>query len=120
MVWNNQGGSANDIHQDFDLTDFNEEDMQGSWELWIKDTAGSDTGTLTGWSLAVTTSECNPYTGLPGDVNSDGVVTALDLSLLANYLAGNVEANQLQLSRADLDGSGTVNAVDLLQLQRSL
>ena len=44
VVWNNQGGSADNIHQDFDLADFNAENMQGSWELWVKDMASSGYG----------------------------------------------------------------------------
>jgi carboxypeptidase D len=120
VVWDRQGGSADNIHQDFDLTDFNTENMQGSWELWIKDLAGSDIGTLTGWSLLVTTSECNPYPGMTGDLNDDGAITAQDLSLLAHYLAGDLDGAQLLLSRADMDHNGALNAVDLCLLLRSL
>ncbi len=119
-VWNHQGGSADNIHQDFDLTDFDGENMQGSWELWITDTASQDAGTLDAWSLLVTTSECNPYSGLTGDLNNDGAVTAQDLSLLAHYLAGNLDAAQLMLSRADMNHDGALNAVDMCLLLRSL
>lgn len=116
VVWNREGGSADNIHQDFDLAEFNGENMQGSWELWVKDNASIDTGTLTGWSLTVTTSECNPYSGLTGDLNNDGAVDTQDLSLLTHYLAGNLDSIQLLLSRADMNHDGALNAFDVCLL----
>jgi hypothetical protein len=50
----------------------------------------------------------------PGDLNEDGLVDATDLSLLANYLAGNdVPAFTAPTSRADLNEDTHIDAVDL-------
>jgi hypothetical protein len=50
-----------------------------------------------------------PNPNLPGDLNNDNVVNALDLSiLLGNYGTAN--------SAADINGDGTVNALDLSAL----
>ena len=51
-----------------------------------------------------------------GDVNRDGVVTILDLILIARQLGQRVSAN----SPADLNGDGSVSILDLILAARSL
>jgi hypothetical protein len=55
--------------------------------------------------------------GLPGDLNQDGVLDALDVALLAGYLAGNVAAGEgaftAPADMADVDGDGVTDATDL-------
>lgn len=56
-----------------------------------------------------------------GDLDGDGLVTALDLALLAGYLADNpVPEFTAGRDRADLDGDGRVTVVDLVMLFVSL
>lgn len=120
VVWNNQGGSADNIHQDFTLAAFDGENMQGSWELWVKDTGPSDIGTLNSWEIHPTTASCAVYTGLLGDANDNGSVNAQDALVLANYLAGNIAGGGLNLQKADLDGNTVVNVLDVCLLLNSL
>jgi len=52
-----------------------------------------------------------------GDLDEDGLVTAVDLALLAHYLADNpVPAFTAGIDRADLNGDGLVTVVDLVLL----
>ncbi len=51
-----------------------------------------------------------------GDVNRDGIVTILDLILIARQLGQRVSAN----SPADLNGDGSVSILDLILAARSL
>ena len=59
---------------------------------------------------------------LIGDLNDDGVVNALDLTLLERYIAGLDVNTPLSpeefLRRADVNGDGVVNALDLTALER--
>lgn len=54
-------------------------------------------------------------TAVPGDVNADGSVDAVDLSSLQNHLAGNTVPG-LVIANADCNGDGVVNAADLTTL----
>ncbi len=47
-----------------------------------------------------------------GDVNCDGVVTAVDARLVLQYVAGLVEDYELNMYYADVNGDGYVTAVD--------
>ncbi len=51
-----------------------------------------------------------------GDVNMDGNVNLLDVPTLAGYLAGTVSANEIDLTAADVDGSGQISLADLTSL----
>lgn len=54
-----------------------------------------------------------------GDVNNDGSITSYDASLVLQYLAGNLEADELVLGAADVSGDGVVTSYDVsLILQR--
>ena len=50
-------------------------------------------------------------------MNSDGLLDASDLVLLANYLAGNIAILSLA---GDLNGDGEINAADLVLLANIL
>lgn len=57
--------------------------------------------------------------GLLGDVNTDGVVTAADLTLLARHVAKiEVITDPVALLNADVTGDGSVSAEDLTKLAR--
>jgi len=57
----------------------------------------------------------SPSTILPGDLNADGGVNALDLQLEVNVILG-TETNSTIRARADLNGDGSANALDLQRL----
>jgi serine protease len=50
---NKQGGSDDDIVKRFTSAAFNGEVATGDWTLNVEDTAGSDVGTINGWSLTL-------------------------------------------------------------------
>lgn len=113
-VWNKQGGSADNINQDFTITAFEGQALNGTWELSVVDSAAGDTGTLTGWSLTSQIPACSPFSGgTAGDVNGDGTVNASDLVLLAQYLAGMFRDADITMANADLNGVDGVDVVDL-------
>ncbi|MBN2430209.1 MAG: proprotein convertase P-domain-containing protein [Acidobacteria bacterium] len=115
QIWNRQGGSAHNIHQDFPLPAFDGEEMHGTWQLRVEDLGPGDAGTLDNWSLTLPLYQCFVYQGL-GDVNDDGLVDSQDCQLLAAYLGGNVEPSALVLANADLNTNGIVTIVDLVLL----
>ena len=51
--------------------------------------------------------------GLAGDVNCDGAVTMADLSALSAYMLGKAQLTAEGLANADVNGDGSVNAMDL-------
>lgn len=51
---NRTGGSADDLVQNWQLDNFNGEEMQGDWTLTVSDNANLDTGTLNSWQLTLT------------------------------------------------------------------
>lgn len=55
---------------------------------------------------------------LLGDVNDDGVVNALDVALLKNWLAGKGSINNCK--NADLNGDGVINIYDWCLLKNNL
>lgn len=50
------------------------------------------------------------YSDLPGDMNNDGVLNALDASAVQKYIVGMGTAANPEVS--DLNGDNTVNALD--------
>ena len=56
---------------------------------------------------------------IPGDVNGDGEVNALDYEMLRRYIVG-IPVEGFVLEAADLNGDGKVNAVDVVLLIRQL
>lgn len=53
VVWDQAGGSGQDIKQNFVLIDFAETPKAGAWTLRLVDTYGLDTGTLNSWAITV-------------------------------------------------------------------
>jgi subtilisin-like proprotein convertase family protein len=53
----NQGGSSDDLRTSFTVTDFNGQNVQGDWEIFVVDNANADTGTLNSWNLNVVMGE---------------------------------------------------------------
>ena len=48
-----------------------------------------------------------------GDINNDGVVDNLDLTLVADYIMGRL-GKDIDLEKADANGDGVINAADLV------
>ena len=55
VIFDQSGGSADDLKQTFDVTGFADATLSGAWTLKVEDTAAQDTGTLNSWKLEVTT-----------------------------------------------------------------
>jgi hypothetical protein len=55
VVFDGEGGTADDLKQTFTLTDFANGALQGAWTLKVEDTYAQDTGTLNSWKLEVST-----------------------------------------------------------------
>ena len=53
-LWNQEGGSGDDLKKTFRTDAFNGQDGGGDWTLHISDRAARDTGTLNSWTLVVT------------------------------------------------------------------
>ncbi len=57
LLFDRQGGGADDLVETFDVADFNGQELTGEWRLVVVDSAGLDTGTLNAWSLTATVAE---------------------------------------------------------------
>lgn len=55
VLHNRQGGSADDLLTTFSVSDFDGQDIGGTWQLVVKDTARADTGVLNSWALTAVT-----------------------------------------------------------------
>lgn len=53
-----------------------------------------------------------------GDLNLDGTVSVADAVLLTKYLLGQMDLHENQAKNADLNGSKTLNAIDLAMLKQ--
>ena len=54
---------------------------------------------------------------MPGDVDGDGEITALDYLYLKRYILGTF-SGEIVLENADVDGDGRIDATDYLYLKR--
>ncbi len=52
---------------------------------------------------------------LPGDPNGDGIVNALDIVIIVNYIFGGTP-DEFVFDNADINGDGVVNALDLVAI----
>ena len=59
-------------------------------------------------------SPCDFY----GDVNFDGTVTQIDVSLVSQYIAGLEEFNEEQIDRGDVNNNGNINNGDKNQISK--
>ena len=66
-------------------------------------------------NVFATETKADTYT--PGDVNGDGYINALDVTLMRRYIAGGYGVTINTLA-ADVDANGTVNAQDVTNLRR--
>lgn len=79
--------------------------------MWCECNEGTDTSALRyKWYFS-------KINYLPGDVNTDGTINALDVSLLQQYLAGLTTLNNKQMYLADVNQNGSINAIDVSALQ---
>ncbi|MGE0791516.1 MAG: proprotein convertase P-domain-containing protein [Sandaracinaceae bacterium] len=53
VLWDEAGGSADDIHQTVRAAAFDGASLAGEWVLHVSDNAAADVGTLEGWALVV-------------------------------------------------------------------
>lgn len=60
------------------------------------------------------------FTGVPGDIDGDGVVSPADCLLLRKYLADVIEFTIEERRAADCNRDGRVNALDCLEMYRKL
>ena len=114
------GGGEYNVGDSVTLTAVPEEGYRfDRWE--VTGTTGLDlTGTALTFAMpgnAVTAKAYFVPTVLPGDLNGDGSVNALDLIRLKKYLLG--ESVTLCCS-GDLNGDGSVNTLDLIRLKKYL
>ena len=82
--------------------------------------ATNDAGTTAGDDLTFTTTDAN---GVAGDLDGNGAVNVVDLVLLSNILAGNIDvadSTNLRPLNGDLDQSGTLDATDYVLLSQIL
>jgi subtilisin-like proprotein convertase family protein len=95
------GGTANGTRTNFSA--FAGVPLDGIWMLEVWDYATGDTGSIGGWSLAITPA------GTPGDVNGNGCVDDTDL-LAVLFVFGTTGFGMFEDSNQD----GTIDDADLL------
>lgn len=62
----------------------------------------------------------NTTTYLPGDVNGDGKVSALDYMRIKNHIMGTSPLTGDTLARADVNGDGKVSALDYMKIKNHI
>ena len=55
-----------------------------------------------------------------GDINEDGLINITDVVTLVNYIVGNINLNNNQLSLADTNQDGLINVIDIIQLVNTI
>ncbi len=80
---------------------------------WTKN--GSIVSTNPTYSFTVTenASYVANFEGVPGDANGDGMVNALDIVIIVNYIFGETP-EEFFFDNADVNGDGAVNALDIV------
>ena len=58
--------------------------------------------------------------GVEGDVTGDGVFDDEDITYVMDFILGNVELTEEELSATDLNHDGVCNVLDLVKLKRML
>lgn len=104
VLSNRAGGSADDIINSWDLSDFNGEMLAGTWTLFVSDNVGVDTGTLNSWGMVVA--------GV-GDAAPAAPVASFDLSvdgLSVAFTNTSTDANDDIVSYSWSFGDGAVSA----------
>lgn len=57
---------------------------------------------------------------IPGDLNGDGKVNALDVLIMKKSLIGNYTLSDEQKKKADMNGDGKINPIDLLKQKKTI
>ncbi|MBQ8927073.1 MAG: RICIN domain-containing protein [Oscillospiraceae bacterium] len=92
-------------------------DELGLYSVYV--TAYNDAGTCDSQAITVEVAEEKPAP-TPGDLNSDGEVSTIDLVLLQKHMVREQVLTAGQSSLADLNADGRVNVIDLTLLKRML
>ncbi len=56
------------------------------------------------------------FSGLPPDVNADGLWDVLDIVLTINFIMGNSEPNEFEQIAADINNDGVINILDVVTM----
>ena len=115
------GGGAYDLGATVTLTAFPEDGyLFDHWEITGVEGLETVYDTTLQFSMpgaSVTVTAVFVADNLPGDLNGDGVVDALDLVRLKKYLLGE---DVVLCTSGDLNADGAINALDLIRLKKYL
>jgi len=59
-------------------------------------------------------SECVNISGLPGDINQDGIINIIDIVQVISFILDEIEFNNIQLQLADINNDNNINIVDVV------
>ncbi|WP_108944614.1 S8 family serine peptidase [Shewanella halifaxensis] len=145
VLHNREGGNADDIVKNWDLSAFNGEIATGTWSLSVSDNVGADTGTLNSWGLVISgVGEAAPaapvadfsyavdglnvaFTNLSSDVNDDIVSyswdlgdgsVSTDMSPTHVYAAAGVYTVSMQVT--DAEGNTDTASMDVEVFEHSI
>jgi subtilisin-like proprotein convertase family protein len=99
------GGSANDLHREFDINSvpalnfLSDESVEGTWRLHVQDLAAQDRGRLQNWSLEISgqTETVTHVEESPGIIILDNIIGGIERSLNV------VDAGQLDRIQVEID-----------------
>ncbi|MEA1976394.1 MAG: proprotein convertase P-domain-containing protein [Chloroflexota bacterium] len=99
------GGSANDLHREFDINSvpalnfLSDESVEGTWRLHVQDLATQDRGRLQSWSLEIRgqTETVTHVEESPGIIIPDNIIGGIERSLNV------VDAGQLDRIQVEID-----------------
>lgn len=99
------GGSANDLHREFDISSvpalsfLSDESVEGTWRLHVQDLAAQDHGRLQSWSLEISgqTETVTHVEESPGIIIPDNIIGGIERSLNV------VDGGQLDRIQVEID-----------------
>ncbi len=80
---------------------------------WTKNGTVVSTNPTYSFTVTESASYVANFEGLPGDANGDGMVNALDIVIIVNYIFGETP-EEFFFDNADVNGDGAVNALDIV------
>jgi endonuclease I/subtilisin-like proprotein convertase family protein len=101
VVSNREGGSADDLRGEFDLSAFAGEPTEGRWTLTVEDKARRDTGTLEQWGLSIQTRATEPEDPFAG-LRDAALQRALKDSSAGKRVPGYNEARRILFGDLDV------------------
>ncbi len=101
----------------FDYTDISNFKLNGVAPAWVDDSYVTLDGSLTFVYLMGTTEGKSSDLG---DMNSDGVIDAIDYALLKRAVLGSYEIEDTFFNIADINGDGVLDAIDYALLKRAV